>query len=108
MTPRSANVTLTNSGAFVVAYDLTVVVTSPEDGPDLANILVAKVLDGQKVGYEGPLSQLAVAGGAPLGPGASSTYRVVISWPERGASDNAYQGVSTQFDFVAQSWQAAS
>ena len=108
MTPRSANVTLTNRGAFVVGYDLTVVVTNPEGGPEVADVLVAEVLDGENVAYHGPLSELAVAGGAPLDPGASLSYRVVISWPDRGASDNAYQGVSTQFDFVARSWEASS
>ena len=41
---------------------------------------------------------LVVESSAPLGPGESATYHVLMTWPDTPADDNPYQGADLSFE----------
>lgn len=103
MKRQVATATLANHGPIVIGYDLSIRVAGAST---LGDVLVAAVSRQGHIVYHGPLSQLRVESPPPLAPDSSVSYRIELSWPDGGSSDNQYQGTSLRFDLLARSRQA--
>ncbi len=108
MRPVQTVVTLSNDGTQPMSYDFSVTVTYTGKDASLADwlsVTVQRVAD-REVVYRGSLSKLAAAGDVPLLPGARASYFMTTRWPDRGAHDNARQGLTLEFEFDARGYNA--
>lgn len=106
MSPRVAEAAVTNDGLVAVDYELSVVMTSSASAPSLADVLVLTVRRHDDIVYRGPLADFFLAETAPLAPTSTRSYRMTITWPDGGPSDNQYQATALDFSFVARSRSA--
>lgn len=107
MKAETATVTLHNGGTVDADFDVAVAVTTASRGPQLAEVLQVTVTEEHSgvTAYRGPLSEVQFDGTGVLGAGGSVQYVMAIEWPDRGAADNAYQGMGLEFELRARARQ---